>query len=147
MQAYNCYVEALRIQPKFAIAWSNLAGLFMEAGDLKKALQYYKVSNPDFCNACVCVWKGIGGGGLRWQMYVYIASMYCMCVCMHALVSTSLLTVDFFYFFILYQIVSLYIACFFSSFLFYILHFQEAIKLKPTFSDAYLNLGNVYKVS
>ena len=84
MQAYNCYVEALRIQPKFAIAWSNLAGLFMEAGDLKKALQYYKVSNPDFCNACVCVWKGIGGGGLRWQMYVYIASMYCMCVCMHA---------------------------------------------------------------
>ena len=66
---------------------------------------------------------------------------------MHALVSTSLLTVDFFYFFILYQIVSLYIACFFSSFLFYILHFQEAIKLKPTFSDAYLNLGNVYKVS
>ena len=57
MQAYNCYVEALRIQPKFAIAWSNLAGLFMEAGDLKKALQYYKVSNPDFCHACVCVWK------------------------------------------------------------------------------------------
>ena len=25
--------------------------------------------------------------------------------------------------------------------------FQEAVKLKPTFSDAYLNLGNVYKVS
>lgn len=24
--------------------------------------------------------------------------------------------------------------------------FQEAVKLKPTFSDAYLNLGNVYKV-
>lgn len=86
MQAYNCYVEALRIQPKFAIAWSNLAGLFMEAGDLKKALQYYKVSNPDICHACV-VWEG----GLRWQMYVYIASMYCMCVCMHALVSMSLL--------------------------------------------------------
>lgn len=26
-------------------------------------------------------------------------------------------------------------------------YFQEAVKLKPTFSDAYLNLGNVYKVS
>lgn len=25
--------------------------------------------------------------------------------------------------------------------------FQEAVKLKPTFADAYLNLGNVYKVS
>ena len=42
-QAYNCYLEALRIQPTFAIAWSNLAGLFMEAGDLNRALQYYKV--------------------------------------------------------------------------------------------------------
>lgn len=25
--------------------------------------------------------------------------------------------------------------------------FQEAVKLKPSFPDAYLNLGNVYKVS
>lgn len=24
---------------------------------------------------------------------------------------------------------------------------QEAVRLKPTFADAYLNLGNVYKVS
>jgi len=35
-------MEALRIQPSFAIAWSNLAGLFMEAGDYTKALTYYK---------------------------------------------------------------------------------------------------------
>lgn len=26
-------------------------------------------------------------------------------------------------------------------------YFQEAVKLKPDFSDAYLNLGNVYKVN
>ena len=83
MQAYNCYVEALRIQPKFAIAWSNLAGLFMEAGDLKKALQYYKVSNPDFCHACVCVWKGIGGGGVE-MANVCVYSKYVLYVCMHA---------------------------------------------------------------
>lgn len=43
-QAYLCYMEALRIQPTFAIAWSNLAGLFMEAGDYAKALAYYKVT-------------------------------------------------------------------------------------------------------
>ena len=43
MQAYSCYLEALRIQPTFAIAWSNLAGLFMESGDFNRALQYYKV--------------------------------------------------------------------------------------------------------
>jgi len=42
--AYSCYIEALRIDPHFAIAWSNLAGLFMEAGDLDKALMYYKVT-------------------------------------------------------------------------------------------------------
>ena len=84
MQAYNCYVEALRIQPKFAIAWSNLAGLFMEAGDLKKALQYYKVSNPDFCHACVCVWKGIWGGGGVEMANVCVYSKYVLYVCMHA---------------------------------------------------------------
>lgn len=44
-QAYNCYLEALRMQPNFAIAWSNLAGLFMEAGDLNRALLYYKVND------------------------------------------------------------------------------------------------------
>ncbi|MBA0668612.1 hypothetical protein Goklo_001504 [Gossypium klotzschianum] len=42
MEAYSCYLEALRIQPTFAIAWSNLAGLFMDSGDLNRALQYYK---------------------------------------------------------------------------------------------------------
>jgi tetratricopeptide (TPR) repeat protein len=42
-QAYLCYAEALRIQPTFAIAWSNLAGLLMEAGELQRALNYYKV--------------------------------------------------------------------------------------------------------
>mgnify|MGYP000382591019 FL=1 len=42
-QAYVCYAEAIRIQPTFAIAWSNIAGLFMEAGDYQKALAYYKV--------------------------------------------------------------------------------------------------------
>lgn len=58
MQAYNCYVEAIRLQPNFAIAWSNLAGLFMEANDLNRALQYYKVSSLDlFPYAwCVCLW-------------------------------------------------------------------------------------------
>lgn len=49
MQAYSCSLEALRIQPTFAIAWSNLAGIFMESGDLNRALQYYKVSY-------LCLW-------------------------------------------------------------------------------------------
>ena len=34
-----------------------------------------------------------------------------------------------------------------SPFSLVIIEFQEAVKHKPTFPDAYLNLGNVYKVS
>ena len=84
VQAYNCYVEALRIQPKFAIAWSNLAGLFMEAGDLKRALQYYKASNPDFflsCLGCVCVCAR----GRICVYYVCICVYVCVCVVVHVL--------------------------------------------------------------
>ncbi|PNX78823.1 putative UDP-N-acetylglucosamine-peptide N-acetylglucosaminyltransferase SEC-like protein, partial [Trifolium pratense] len=54
MMAYSCYLEALRIQPTFAIAWSNLAGLFMESGDFNRALQYYKEAvklKPSFPDA------------------------------------------------------------------------------------------------
>ncbi|CAL5413958.1 unnamed protein product [Camellia sinensis] len=64
--AYNCYVEALRIQPNFAIAWSNLAGLFMEAGDLNRSLQYYKEAvklKPAFPDAYLnlgSVYKALG---------------------------------------------------------------------------------------
>ncbi|CAN0308442.1 unnamed protein product, partial [Ectocarpus fasciculatus] len=29
-EAKRCYLEAIRIQPSFAIAWSNLAGIFKE---------------------------------------------------------------------------------------------------------------------
>ena len=29
-EAKRCYLEAIRIQPSFTIAWSNLAGIFKE---------------------------------------------------------------------------------------------------------------------
>ncbi|KAJ6761637.1 UDP-N-ACETYLGLUCOSAMINE--PEPTIDE N-ACETYLGLUCOSAMINYLTRANSFERASE SEC-RELATED [Salix koriyanagi] len=66
MMAYSCYLEALRIQPNFAIAWSNLAGLFMESGDLNRALQYYKEAvklKPKFPDAYLNlgnVYKALG---------------------------------------------------------------------------------------
>jgi protein O-GlcNAc transferase len=47
-------MEAIRLQPTFAIAWSNLAGLLMEAGELQKALTYYKEAirlKPNFADA------------------------------------------------------------------------------------------------
>jgi protein O-GlcNAc transferase len=52
--AYYCYLEALRIQPTFAIAWSNLAGICMEWGDLQRALAYYQEAvrlKPKFADA------------------------------------------------------------------------------------------------
>jgi hypothetical protein len=50
-------MEAIRLQPTFAIAWSNLAGLFMETGELQKALAYYKVCTTvtrSFCCKFFC---------------------------------------------------------------------------------------------
>lgn len=29
-EAKQCYLEAIRIEPSFAIAWSNLAGIFKD---------------------------------------------------------------------------------------------------------------------
>lgn len=52
--AYFCYLEALKIQPTFAIAWSNLAGICMEWGDLPRALAYYEEAvrlKPKFADA------------------------------------------------------------------------------------------------
>lgn len=50
------------MQPTFAVAWSNLAGLFMDSGDLNKALHYYKVCRFFFTSmflllflSCPCV--------------------------------------------------------------------------------------------
>lgn len=55
LQAYNCYVEALRVQPTLPVAWSNLAGLFMETGDYNKALQCYKVPWCYFVQSVISV--------------------------------------------------------------------------------------------
>lgn len=90
-------MEALRIQPTFAVAWSNLASLFMDAGDLNRALQYYKV------------WNTLN----RFAYYIIQSFGFVFAITIFVIQSS---------------------------------HIQEAVKLKPNFSDAYLNMGNVYKV-
>lgn len=72
----------------------------MEAGDLNRALQYYKV----------------GSRNNQFSLCAYVME---------------------------YHMVWLRDVCSSHSISWY---FQEAVKLKPNFSDAYLNLGNVYKV-
>lgn len=67
-EAKRCYMEAIRIRPEFAIAWSNLAGIFKDQGDIETALNYYKEAirlSPEFADAysnmgnalkvCACV--------------------------------------------------------------------------------------------
>ncbi|CAN0503925.1 unnamed protein product, partial [Ectocarpus sp. 12 AP-2014] len=53
-EAKRCYLEAIRIQPSFAIAWSNLAGIFKEEGNLTTAVAYYREAIrlcPEFADA------------------------------------------------------------------------------------------------
>ena len=40
--AKRSYLEAVRVQPGFAIAWSNLAGVCKEEGDLATAVMFEK---------------------------------------------------------------------------------------------------------
>ena len=40
--AKRYYLEAIRVKPDFAIAWSNLAGVFKEEGQLPTAISYCK---------------------------------------------------------------------------------------------------------
>ncbi len=79
--AYYCYLEALKIQPSFAIAWSNIAGICMEWGDLQRALAYYQEAvrlKPKFADAHCnmgnvlkvgrCAWREtMFGFALKWN--------------------------------------------------------------------------------
>lgn len=53
-EAKRCFLEAIRIQPSFAVAWSNLAGVFKDQGDLETAVAYYNEAirlTPEFADA------------------------------------------------------------------------------------------------
>ncbi|KAI3683413.1 hypothetical protein L1987_83916 [Smallanthus sonchifolius] len=135
-EAYNCYLEALRIQPTFAIAWSNLAGLFMESGDLSRALQYYKEAvklKPTFADA-----------------YLNLGNLYKCHFALHRLwewllkllsVISEQSKLDYAMAFgnlasIYYEQGNLEIA---------INHYKQAIALDTGFLEAYNNLGNALK--
>uniref|UniRef100_A0A2P2LLJ3 Probable UDP-N-acetylglucosamine--peptide N-acetylglucosaminyltransferase SPINDLY n=1 Tax=Rhizophora mucronata TaxID=61149 RepID=A0A2P2LLJ3_RHIMU len=131
LQAYSCYLEALRIQPTFAIAWSNLAGLFMESGDLNRALQYYKEAvklKPTFPDAYLNlgnVYKALGlpqEAIVCYQRAVQTRPNYA--IAYGNLASTY------------YERNQLDLA---------ILHYKQAIACDPRFLEAYNNLGNALK--
>ncbi|RYR38801.1 hypothetical protein Ahy_A09g043986 isoform A [Arachis hypogaea] len=129
--AYSCYLEALRIQPTFAIAWSNLAGLFMESGDLNRALQYYKEAvklKPSFPDAYLNlgnVYKALGmpqEAIACYQQALQARPNYGMAY-------GNLAS-------IFYEQGQLDMA---------ILHYKQAVACDPRFLEAYNNLGNALK--
>ncbi|XP_035842951.1 probable receptor-like protein kinase At2g47060 isoform X3 [Helianthus annuus] len=73
--AYKCYLEALYIQPTFGIFYSNLAGLFMESGDLSRAHQYYKAFGMA-AEAIVCYQRTLQSKPDYAMAYGNLASVY-----------------------------------------------------------------------
>ena len=52
--AKKSYLEAVRIKPDFAVAWSNLGGVFKSQKDYKSAVSYYEEAirvDPEFSDA------------------------------------------------------------------------------------------------
>lgn len=131
MQAYSCYLEAVRIQPTFAIAWSNLAGLFMESGDLNRALQYYKEAvklKPVFPDAYFNlgnVYKALGRPTEAIMCY------------QHAIQTRPNFAMAF------GNIASIYYEQ--GQLDLAIRHYKQAISRDPRFLEAYNNLGNALK--
>ncbi|CAN4095950.1 unnamed protein product [Withania somnifera] len=130
-EAYNCYVEALRIQPTFAVAWSNLVSLFMDTGDLNRALQYYKEAvklKPNFSDAYLNlgnVYKALGmpqEAIMCYQRALLVRPDYAMAF-------GNLATVY-------YEQGNLEIA---------MLNYRRAITCDAGFLEAYNNLGNALK--
>lgn len=131
MQAYSCYLEAVRIQPTFAIAWSNLAGLFMESGDLNRALQYYKEAvklKPAFPDAYFNlgnVYKALGRPTEAIMCYQHAIQARPSFAMAFGNIAT-----------IYYEQGQLDLA---------IRHYKQAISRDPRFLEAYNNLGNALK--
>ncbi|XP_052482187.1 probable UDP-N-acetylglucosamine--peptide N-acetylglucosaminyltransferase SEC isoform X2 [Gossypium raimondii] len=131
MMAYSCYLEALRIQPTFAIAWSNLAGLFMDSGDLNRALQYYKEAvklKPTFPDAYLNLGNIYKALGMPQEAIVCyqraVQTRPNNAIALGNLASTY------------YERGQLDLA---------ILHYKQAIACDQRFLEAYNNLGNALK--
>ncbi|KAJ0015018.1 hypothetical protein Pint_20284 [Pistacia integerrima] len=128
--AYSCYLEALRIQPTFAIAWSNLAGLFMESGDLNRALQYYKEAvklKPTFPDA----YLNLG------NVYKALGMPQEAILCYQRAVQTRPNAIAF------GNLASAYYERGQTDMA--ILYYKQAISCDPRFLEAYNNMGNALK--
>lgn len=157
--------EALRVDPRFAECYGNMANAWKEKGNIDLAIQYYLVAiefRPNFCDA----WSNLASAYMRKgrrneaaQCCRQALAINPRLVDAHSnlgnLMKAQGLVQEAYNCYIeavriqpTFAIAWSNIAGLFmeAGDLARALHYyKEAVRLKPTFADAYLNMGNVYK--
>ncbi|XVF30952.1 hypothetical protein REPUB_Repub16aG0103500 [Reevesia pubescens] len=157
--------EALRIEPRFAECYGNMANAWKEKGDIDVAIRYYMIAielRPNFADA----WSNLASAYMRKGRFNEAAQC-----CRQALQLNPLLVDAHSNLGNLMKaqgLVQEAYSCYLEALriqptfaiawsniagLFMdsgdlnraLQYYKEAVKLKPTFPDAYLNLGNIYK--
>ncbi|KAL9431544.1 hypothetical protein AB3S75_026687 [Citrus x aurantiifolia] len=157
--------EALRLEPRFAECYGNMANAWKEKGDIDLAIRYYLVAielRPNFADA----WSNLASAYMR-KGRLNEAAQCCrqalalnpLLVDAHSNLGNLMKAQG-----LVQEAYSCYLEALRIQPTFAIAwsnlaglfmesgdlnralqYYKEAVKLKPTFPDAYLNLGNVYK--
>ncbi|XP_022929788.1 probable UDP-N-acetylglucosamine--peptide N-acetylglucosaminyltransferase SEC [Cucurbita moschata] len=157
--------EALRIEPRFAECYGNMANAWKEKGNIDLAIRYYLLAielRPNFCDA----WSNLASAYMR-KGRLGEAAQCCrqalalnpLLVDAHSNLGNLMKTQG-----LVQEAYSCYLEALRIQPTFAIAwsnlaglfmesgdlnralqYYKEAVKLKPQFPDAYLNLGNVYK--
>ncbi|GKV07184.1 hypothetical protein SLEP1_g18985 [Rubroshorea leprosula] len=157
--------EALRIEPRFAECYGNMANAWKEKGDIDLAIRYYMIAielRPNFADA----WSNLASAYMRKGRLNEAAQCCRQALALNPLLVDAhsnlgnLMKVQG----LVQEAYSCYLEALRIQPTFAIAwsnlaglfmesgdlnralqYYKEAVKLKPTFPDAYLNLGNVYK--
>lgn len=157
--------EALRIEPRFAECYGNMANAWKEKGDIDLAIRYYMIAielRPNFADA----WSNLASAYMRKGRLSEAAQCCRQALALNPLLVDAhsnlgnLMKVQG----LVQEAYSCYLEALRIQPTFAIAwsnlaglfmesgdlnralqYYKEAVKLKPTFPDAYLNLGNVYK--
>ncbi|XP_062164882.1 probable UDP-N-acetylglucosamine--peptide N-acetylglucosaminyltransferase SEC [Alnus glutinosa] len=157
--------EALRIDPRFAECYGNMANAWKEKGNIDFAIRYYLIAielRPNFADA----WSNLASAYMRKGRFSEAAQCCRQALALNPrlvdahsnlgnLMKAQGLVQEAYNCYVEALRIQPNFAIAWSNLagLFMeagdlnraLQYYKEAIKLKPTFSDAYLNLGNVYK--
>ncbi|XP_059448437.1 probable UDP-N-acetylglucosamine--peptide N-acetylglucosaminyltransferase SEC [Corylus avellana] len=157
--------EALRIDPRFAECYGNMANAWKEKGNIDFAIRYYLIAielRPNFADA----WSNLASAYMRKGRFNEAAQCCRQALALNPrlvdahsnlgnLMKAQGLVQEAYNCYVEALRIQPNFAIAWSNLagLFMeagdlnraLQYYKEAIKLKPTFSDAYLNLGNVYK--